>query len=319
MCRLRWLPLIAVCAGVVVSSDLLLAEQLDEDAVRRTVLTRFDENRNDKLDLGEAKQARARLRNLLEDKSSREINILTWREDIHELLKRFDQDKDNRLATDEVEVAVRTLERIIPKVESEKPEADSSSSFGASSNKSSGSGASERDRSQRIRRGSGRGGSYGIGMNGGGFGNSMGYTIGASGSPFNGFGNTFGGVGSTGGVSQGGLGGVSSSFGSSSAGSQSATSGIEAATGSGKNGPQHRPPQSANEFGPRTDTPSSGPLPTGGGTRPGAFPDTGSASGSATKPPDGLAGSGGGPARPGPKGGGSSGPTLTPPVSKPNF
>ncbi len=315
MRRLRWFPLIAVCAGVVVSSDVLLAEQLDEDAVRKTVLTRFDENRNDKLDLGEAKQARARLRNLLEDKSSREINILTWREDIHELLKRFDQDKDNRLATDEVEVAVRTLERIIPKVESEKPEADSSISFGASSNKSSGSGASERDRSQRIRRGSGRGDIYGIGMSGGGFGNSMGYTVGASGSTFNGFGNTFGGVGSTGGVSQGALGSSSYGSGSSSAGRQSGSSGLDTPTTPGTNSL----PQSSNGLGPRTDTPSSGTLPAGGGTRPGAFPDTGSASGSGTKPPDGLAGSGGGPARPGPKGGGSSGPTLTPPVAKPNF
>ena len=334
MCRLSWLPLVVACAGVALSAESLFADQLDEDAIRKTVLIRFDENRNDKLDLGEAKQARVRLRNLLEDKSSREINILTWRDDVHELLRRFDQDKDNHLTPDERDAAARLLERIIPKVESEKPEAErpSSSSSGASSNKSGGFGTSERDRSQRIRGVSGSGGVYGLSMGGGGFGSSMGYVGGANGSTFNGYGNAFAGVGGIDNTSSGRLGSSSVGSTSSSSGSQSdsgktATSGMTSGSsgglgGSGGSAPQQSPPQSFPGMGSLGDTPPNRPFPSAGGANNGTFPGALPSSDSgAMRPggtmPGGLAGPSGGLTPP--TGSGLSGPTLTPPIPKPNF
>lgn len=87
MRRFRWLPWLSssvIVAGtsLLLSPATLQAELLDEAKVKTALLQRFDENRNHKLDAGEARQTRARLKNLLEDKSEREINIQTWRDDV---------------------------------------------------------------------------------------------------------------------------------------------------------------------------------------------------------------------------------------------
>ena len=330
----NWLSYAVVCAGVVVSAGSLMAQQADEEKakeekVRKTVLTRFDENRNDKLDTGEAKQARARLRNLLEDKSSREINIMTWRDDIHDLLRHFDRDNDNHLTQEERDTGVRLLERIIPKVETEKSDnswSDSSLS-GKSKDKSGSLVSSDAQRNQRLRRGSNRGGIYKIGTNGG-FGNGMGYTVGEYGMPFSGRGHMFAGVGSTGFVSNSSLTGGSfgasanSSVGSSSSsktatdqlpgsangaglGSSSASSGTGVSLGTGP----------LTDATPRGGSPSAGPS-------SGVFSGSSSSSGlGAQRPsstiPDGLAGPGAGLTPP--KGQGSSGPALIPANPRPNF
>ena len=106
MRRFHWIPWLS-SSVVIAGTSLLLspaslkaeapARELDEAKVKSALLQRFDENRNDKLDSGEARQARARMKNLLEDKSEREINIQTWRDDVRELLQTLDADGDNRL------------------------------------------------------------------------------------------------------------------------------------------------------------------------------------------------------------------------------
>ncbi len=339
MRRWNWLSFAVVCAGVVVSASSLTAQQSNEaktkeGKVRKAVLTRFDENRNDKLDAGEAKQARARLRNLLEDKSSREINIMTWRDDVHDLLRDFDQDGDNRLTPEERDAGVRLLERIIPKVDTEKSDAAwSAPSLPTSSkSKSGGSGFTEAQRNQRVRSGSGRGGVYSIGMGSGGFGNGMGYTVGAYGAPFSGYGNSFAGVGimSNGSLNSGSFGSSSSLMGGTSGSSKTGSDimsgsangiGIGSAPTSGSSGFQQGTAPSSFGLGPLTDNASRGGFP-GAGPNSGALPGSSAASGPGSMqpgstPPDGLAAPGMGLTRP--TGSGLSGPTQIPPNPKPNF
>lgn len=226
MRRFRWLPW--VCPSlVIVGATLLLdnfvqAEALNEAQIQRALLQRFDENRNDKLDSGEARLARARLRTLMEDRSEGEINILTWRDDVRELLQAIDQDDDNRLTVAERDAGRALLESLIPRVDPQAPkERDASSS---SSVREKGS-----DRATRSNRGpsggsfgSSSGGNfnrgYGGAMGGGGFGNSL---SGANtmrpgmGDPGNGmFGGGFGGaMPMSGGIGFGGLGMVPSTSG----------------------------------------------------------------------------------------------------------
>ncbi len=334
MRRWNWLSSAVICAGVVVSAGSLIAQQADEEKakeekVRKTVLTRFDENRNDKLDTGEAKQARARLRNLFEDKTSREINIMTWRDDIHDLLRHFDRDNDNHLTQEERDAGVRLLERIIPKVETEKSDNSWSDSnqAGASKGKSGNLGFSDAQRNQRIRRGSNRGGIYKIGTSGG-FGNGMGYTVGEYGMPFTGRGHMFAGVGSTGFVSNGSLtgGSIGASASSSTGSSSSSKTGIDLLPGSTNGvGLGSSSTSSSGAFppgaGPLTDATPRGGSPSAG---PNAAMFSGSNSSSGlgmqrpnSTTPDGLAGPG--PGLTPPKGGGSSGPALIPANPRPNF
>lgn len=341
MRRMNWL-LSVVGAGAVLSSGLLIAQQADEtkakeEKVRKTVLTRFDENRNDKLDGGEAKQARSRLRNLFEDKTSREINIMTWRDDIHDLLRHFDQDSDNRLTPAERDAGVRMLERIIPKVEAEQSEErwSTTKSSGSSKGKSSDFDFGESQRNNRFR-GSSRGGVYRIGTVGSG-GSGMGYTVGEYGMPFTGRGHAFAGVGGTGSVFTGNSNG--GSLGSSSVSANSSTNSAKSAsdqptgqaTGVGgvgspsstNNGLPQTLAFSSQGAGPLTDSTQRGAVPSGGASS-GMY--SGMASGAASgpqrpgsAPPDGLAGSNIGPMRPTGSGSGLTGPVQTPPIPKPNF
>ena len=124
MRRLHWLPLIALWTAAAVSGGVLIAGELDENKVLAAVLQRFDENRNDKLEPIEARQARVRLRNLMEDKSERELNIFTWRDDVKELLQSLDQDGDNRLSATERDAATSMLERLIPQVDMSNPSSE---------------------------------------------------------------------------------------------------------------------------------------------------------------------------------------------------
>ena len=126
MRRFRWLPWLSssvVVAGTTLlfSPSFLKAEGLDEAKVKTALMQRFDENRNDKLDSGEARQARARMKNLLEDKSEREINIQTWRDDVRELLQTLDADGDNRLNSAERNEGSNLLDRLIPTVDAAAP------------------------------------------------------------------------------------------------------------------------------------------------------------------------------------------------------
>lgn len=334
----RWLPWVAACAGMMIAGESLVAGQLDEKKVRAAVLLRFDENRNDKLDVGEAKQARSRLRNLLEEKSSREINILTWREDVHDLLKLFDQDGDNRLTVEERDEAVRLLDRIIPKVDSSS-ESERSSSLGSSKEKKDKSGSSNTaDRDRRSSRGGSNSGGYGGSMGGGGFGNSMRYG-GTSGSGY-GSGSSGGNYGS-GNFSGSGV----SNSSSNSLGSQpNATGSSGSATGgvvfngsanqssAGNSASQANPPRPSAGPEPLGDTPANRPLPpsavSGTATSPGSARPNGSGGTSPSgtsggTAPDPLAKPGGGLTPPadskptGPKPAG--GPVSTPPIPKPNF
>lgn len=341
MRRLNWLPFAVVFAGTVFHSGSLIAQQADEakvkeEKVRKTVLTRFDENRNDKLDSGEAKQARGRLRNLFEDKSSREINIMTWRDDVHDLLRHFDQDSDNRLTPEERDAGVRMLERIIPKVETEKSDEGWAAAkiSGSSKSKSGVLDFTDFQRNQRVR-GSGRGGVYHIGTVSGS-GSGMGYTVGQYGMPFTGFGHTFAGVGSTGNISTGSMNG--SSIGTSSMSANSSTNSSKSASDqpSGQAGGVggSASPNSTNNglpqslafspmgLGPLTDSMPRGATPSGGASS-GLYPGMGAGAvpGGVQRPgsamPDPLAGSSIGPTRP--TGSGLTGPVQTPPVPRPNF
>ena len=180
MRRFRWLPWLS--SSVIVASTSLLgpaaltAEELNESKVKTALMQRFDENRNEKLDAGEARQTRARLKNLLEDKSERELNILTWRDDVRELLQAIDLDGDNRLSIAERDAGRDLLDRLIPAVdptapkerEPAKPPADKANKDAERGNESS-------RRSSRSSGGSyGSSGSrgYGNAMGGGGFGMS---------------------------------------------------------------------------------------------------------------------------------------------------
>ncbi len=175
--------------GVVAASVAapLWAAGLDEDTVRKSLLERFDENRNDKLEPLEAKQARTRMRNLLEDKSEREINIHTWRDDVKPLLMTLDPDEDRRLTDKERSAAVVMLERLIPKVTLDESRGKEQSSVGSSSG--------ERKRESGSRRSSGQGYSSGSGgyggivgswtMGGGGWGMNRNYGLG-NGTPIGG-------------------------------------------------------------------------------------------------------------------------------------
>lgn len=177
--------------GVVAASVAtpLWAAGLDEDTVRKALLERFDENRNDKLEPVEAKQARTRMRNLLEDKSEREINIHTWRDDVKPLLMTLDPDEDRRLTDKERSAAVAMLERLIPKVTQDEGRGKEQSSVGLSSGERKRESGSRRSSGQGYRSGSGSGGYGGIvgpwTMGGGGWGMNRNYGLG-SGTPIGG-------------------------------------------------------------------------------------------------------------------------------------
>lgn len=213
MRRFRWLPWLSssvVVAGtsLLLSPAVLKAESLDESKVKNTLMQRFDENRNDKLDSGEARQARARLRNLLEDKSEREINILTWRDDVRELLQSLDSDSDNRLDVSERDAGRDLLDRLIPAVESTAPKERETSNSSLPKKEKEKDSKRENDRSRRTSGGSASSyGSYGSryfgnAMGGGGFGSSGNYLGGTSMGNF----ATGGSVGSIGGVAGGSAG-----------------------------------------------------------------------------------------------------------------
>ena len=175
---LRWVRASFVIAGTsLLIASSLQAEPIDETKVQRTLLQRFDENRNDKLDSGEARQARARLKNLMEDKSEREINIQTWRDDVRDLLQTIDQDGDNRLSVAERDAGRQMLEGLIPKVDSQVPRDRETSGSSASRERVSDS-ATRFNRASSGGYGSGSRGSggrsFGSAMGGGGFGNSGG-------------------------------------------------------------------------------------------------------------------------------------------------
>ena len=165
MRRFHWLPWVCLSLGMaganVLLSDSVQAGPLDEVKVQRTLMQRFDENRNDKLDSSEARQARARLKNLIEDKSEREINILTWRDDVRELLQSIDQDNDNRLTVAERDAGRNLIDSLIPQVDPQAPkERDAANSntgrerntnnSGRANRGSSGSSGSSRDRKSVV-------------------------------------------------------------------------------------------------------------------------------------------------------------------------
>lgn len=167
-----------------------MARDLNEADVRSALMQRFDENRNEKLEYGESRQARTRLQNLLEDKSEREINIRAWRDDVRELLQTIDTDGDNRISVQERDLGSELIDRLIP-------EFDESATVGREKSKdlpSKGESVAERLRS-RSRNSSGTLGSFGgyFGGNrlgGGGFGmNSTGF--GTRGSNFGGMSGGF--------------------------------------------------------------------------------------------------------------------------------
>lgn len=170
-----------MAAGLSVALSALVAQAagLDEVKVRERLMQRFDENRNDKLESSEARQARSRLKNLLEDRSEREINILTWRDDVRELLKSLDQDEDNRLGIVECDEARALLEKLIPRVDPNAPrERESSEAKKSSATKDRDSHRFERSSNINYRgagssSGSGSSGRFFMGeaMGGGGFGN----------------------------------------------------------------------------------------------------------------------------------------------------
>lgn len=227
MLRFCRLSPVAVCGGVILQGGLLISGEPDENKVRQAVLQRFDENRNDKLESSEARQARERLRNLLEDTSGREINIPTWRDDVQELLQSLDQDGDNRLSASEKDTAVSMLERIVPKVDTSRPKESERPMSGSSGSSTRGAGQDRKRRSSGSGYGSGGGARYGMSMGGGGFGLGNAYVVGDNGTPFRGFGSTFGGVGGVGGGSASGFGG------SGGAGAGGSTSGASGGTASG--------------------------------------------------------------------------------------
>lgn len=172
MRRFRWLPWLsssAVVAGtsLLLSPSLVKAEALDEAKVKGVLMQRFDENRNDKLDSGEARQARARLKNLLEDKSEREINIQTWRDDVRELLQTLDTDTDSRLSIAERDAGRELLDRLIPAVDATAPKERETPSTSVPKKEKDNDG----ERSRRAGLNS-RGRSNSSAMGGGGFGMS---------------------------------------------------------------------------------------------------------------------------------------------------
>ena len=230
MRRFRWLPWVysafVVAGANVLLSDSLQAGPLDEAKVQRTLMQRFDENRNDKLDTGEARQARARLKNLMEDKSEREINILTWRDDVRELLQSIDQDNDNRLTIAERDAGRNLLDGLIPQVEPLAPKEREAASSNAGRERATNNSSTRTNRGSSGSYGSSSG-SYGS-SNGGygnrGYGGSMGGGgFGNSGGGFSGGGGGFSSGSAGGGFSSSGSGGIVSGGSANSAGSSAAT------------------------------------------------------------------------------------------------
>lgn len=361
MRRFRWLPwlsssVVVTGTSLLLSPSCLKAEALDEAKVKGALMQRFDENRNDKLDAGEARQTRARLKNLLEDKSEREINIQTWREDVRELLQSIDYDGDNRLSVAERDAGRDLLNRLIPAVDLTAPkERETSSPSVVTPKKDKGS---DKDsewsrRAGHYTRGS-NGGRYGTVMGGGGFGMS------AAGSDtsnpwlswFNGMNSTFGtGLGSTstGGSSTGGGSSASGGLGMSGAGGtgmggsemssgrpgmgdpgSSMGGAMAAAMGSGSAGagnPAAQPNFGGNSMSSGAMNPSAqgplGDMGSGPGSTPGAPSPTagmpGATPGGPMRPmtPDGLGGGMPPPTAGGPSG--TGGASAVPSNPMPNF
>lgn len=326
MRRIHWsIPacsLILSLATIGESADLL-----DETKIRNAVMQRFDENRNDKLESVEARSARARLKTLLEDKTSREIGILIWREDIRELLQSLDQDGDDRLTPEERDRGVLILERLIPKAErTPKEETSLPRETGEKT-----SGKSRRPRASTGQRGGIGGGAIG----GGGFGMRQGYVVGLDGR-YSSWDDVFSGKNSgSGGGSSGGstLGGTSGSASSSGGAGASASSGKmegsegggSSASGSGMSSGAGMKQGSLGQ-GPLADSRSGGQSSGSSGRESGTVREGQPPSGSAGSPSDPLAAAGGAKppsgspegALPGGGAGGSGGTTFKPPV-KPNF
>jgi hypothetical protein len=297
----RWLPWVgsslAVVGALSFGTTTLRAADLDESKVLLAVMQRFDENRNDKLESSEARQARARLKNLMEDHSERDINIATWREDVHELLNSLDQDGDKRLAPSERAAGRDLLDRLIPQVDSTAPkDRDESRSSSAKA---------DRDRSARSNRqnssagssgrgggvygGYGRGGGFGYGaMGGGGFGMSSGFGgAGYGGGSFSGVGFSRGGtaLGASAGTQSTGDGVAGSDSFSVAAGKFTSGSGAAGVEGLGRHIPEGmRPgfgdPGSGLGGGFSSGGFGSGENPMGTGTRPvNKLPNTSGSSG----------------------------------------
>ena len=322
---LSWLSSSVLSSMVIVAGASLLLSpaslnaeppeesKLDEAKVKAALLQRFDENRNDKLDAGEARQSRARLKNLLEDKSEREINILTWREDVRELLQSIDPDADNRLSIAECDTGRELLDRLIPEVDPTAAKERGKSK--SASDKKDKDAEGDNDGFQRRSRGSGGGYGgrrFGNAMGGGGFGNSA-------------FGNMSGerfrsgmrpGMGDSGSS-------LGAGYGGAMAGGAGAASGFgngesSPSNGSGKPSGEGRP--SPSDWGPLgDDRPKPGMIP---GSTPGQTAPTGGASG--TKPgnkpstrPDSLGGGRSPPAAG--SAGGPGGTSAVPSNPKPNF
>ena len=332
MRRFRWLPwvrasLVAAGANMLLGTSIQ-AGSLDEARVQRALLQRFDENRNDKLDSGEARQARSRLRNLIEVRTEGEINIVTWRDDVRELLQAIDQDNDNRLTGPERDAGRTLLESLIPHVDPQIPKDRAGSSTSSGREKGS-------DRAPRSNRGPSSGGigysdsgyvnrSFGGAMGGGGFGNSLGrHNFIRTGT-----GNTVqsGVIGSTAITSSNGLPGATSNIPSRVVPETGKKSSIE--------GPLNDTPSRPVTF---SNLPSLGVLASGGSetslnpqatTKPGVPTKETASSGSpgtkpdglpsGTKPPDGLGGGINPPRTDGPPA--APGQTTTVPfIAKPNF
>src|SRR5439155_4983078 len=100
-----------------------------------------------------------RLRNLMEDKSERELNIFTWRDDVKELLQSLDQDGDNRLSAAERDAATSLLDRLIPQVDMSNPSSE------APRSRSTASSGRERNSGSNVHNSGDRGG-YGYGGTG---------------------------------------------------------------------------------------------------------------------------------------------------------
>ena len=123
MSRTVCLTMSVLCVATALSRWLHADEKTDDRLVRAAMMQRFDENRNDKLESVEAQAARVRLRTLLDDSSTREVNILAWREDVRELLHTLDPDQNHRLSSIEREMAAVVLDRIIPKTDRDQRDA----------------------------------------------------------------------------------------------------------------------------------------------------------------------------------------------------